>query len=648
MSRKKLIFSVLIICAMFLTACFAETEEDAEDLADPEEVAEEADYTLLVYMVGSDLESDDAAASADLEEMLAVQEGSNVNVIVQTGGAASWEREEISDSIEDDVSINTRWDVYQGELTELKNVGRRNMGNPETLSNFLIWSAQHYPAKNYSLVFWDHGGGSLNGFGYDENYVDMLSLPEMEQALLSASEETGVTFDVIGFDACLMATAEVAYALEPYANYLVASEEVEPGHGWDYTPIIRSIMEDPAITGDSLGQIIADGYQKQAYDQETEADITLSVIQLDMIPAVVDAWNTMIADLNGQITVDRQLLNISKARGRSETYGETSDSSTDLVDIIDLAVHLELVGGDRYEANAEALIDALQNAVIYQVYGELRPNAYGMSIYFPYRDKDNFENNLIAYQELNFPQPAKDFASSYATSLKERNIPVRYADVQPDRSEDKGKSSYSVRVAKDDVEKVQEAYSLLAQTSPDNPDEVWWLGFDSDVEFDEDTGEILNEFDGGWVTLDGHFVSLTLLDEDEEQTYSTYSIPCKVNGEEGEIEVYIDYLENTYEFLGFWKGMDEETGMADRDMRELVEGDKIIPMYEFFNIETDEEGYRDGDEFTYTDASELNYEDLPEGEYMYGFYLIDAYQNDSTSDFDIFDIDNEGNIVNNS
>ncbi|MDF2613281.1 MAG: hypothetical protein K0S71_1067 [Clostridia bacterium] len=68
-----------------------------------EAVAPIAPYTILVYMVGSDLESDSGAATNDLIEMAAVGGAKNVNVVVETGGAKKWHLPMISNK------VNQRW-----------------------------------------------------------------------------------------------------------------------------------------------------------------------------------------------------------------------------------------------------------------------------------------------------------------------------------------------------------------------------------------------------------------------------------------------------------------------------------------------------------------------------------------------------------
>ena len=105
--------------------------------------------------------------------------------------------------------------------------------------------AGRYPASRYALILWDHGGGSVSGYGYDEKFASTgsMDLAGLDRAL----GDGGVKFDFIGFDACLMATAETALTMAQYADYLIASEETEPGVGWYYTDWLTALGEDPSM-----------------------------------------------------------------------------------------------------------------------------------------------------------------------------------------------------------------------------------------------------------------------------------------------------------------------------------------------------------------------------------------------------------------
>jgi hypothetical protein len=55
--------------------------------AAPRAGAQSQKWTVLVYLLGSDLESDGNAGTSDLEEMMQIGSTANLNVIVTTGGA---------------------------------------------------------------------------------------------------------------------------------------------------------------------------------------------------------------------------------------------------------------------------------------------------------------------------------------------------------------------------------------------------------------------------------------------------------------------------------------------------------------------------------------------------------------------------------
>lgn len=69
---------------------------------------------------------------------------------------------------------------------------------------------------------------------WDEMFsLDCLTLNELKTDLREANLLQRLNW--IGFDACLMGSLEVASVCAPYADYMIASQELEPGRGWDYT-----------------------------------------------------------------------------------------------------------------------------------------------------------------------------------------------------------------------------------------------------------------------------------------------------------------------------------------------------------------------------------------------------------------------------
>ena len=172
--------------------------------------------TVMVYMCGTDLESKHGMGSSDIQEMINARYGSNINIILLTGGCKQWKNNIVSSS------VNQIYKVESGNFVKLvENAGNDCMTDPDLLAGFIKYCKQNYPANRYDLILWDHGGGSVSGYGYDEKYASKgsMSLKGINEALKKAD----VKFDFIGFDACLMATLETALMLEPYADYMIAS-----------------------------------------------------------------------------------------------------------------------------------------------------------------------------------------------------------------------------------------------------------------------------------------------------------------------------------------------------------------------------------------------------------------------------------------
>ena len=198
-----LIFCLLCLSSAALFACVPEPEMS---------------QTLLIYMCGSDLESRRGYASDNIADMLEAQLPHNVNVVIQTGGANSWQREEIS------ASEIGRYEVRHGKLIKKDTQPLASMGDAETLASFLLYAEENYPAEQTSLILWDHGGGSVDGVCRDELFGDYLTLFELSAALAKAQ----MHFSFIGFDACLMATYETAHAVQDYAHYLIRRAGITP------------------------------------------------------------------------------------------------------------------------------------------------------------------------------------------------------------------------------------------------------------------------------------------------------------------------------------------------------------------------------------------------------------------------------------
>ena len=386
----------------------------------PRGAADERPYLIMVYMNGSDLESDFGAATDDLLEM--IDSGllaQNAYVLVLTGGAYRWMNEVIP------ARECVIWELVDGHLYEVKSMGDVNMGDSYTLRNFIRFGLEHYPARRTGLIMWDHGGGSIAGFGLDENFCDgTLTLLDMDRAFYEAGlHENRLEF--LGFDACLMATVEMAIVAAPYARVMIASEDLEPGDGWDYG-FLGALNQNPNMDGFALGKVIVDHFM-DFFPTDTDEILTLSVVDLEKVEPVMEAMGQLMTagldSLKGTLRGRGTRLGFSclaTRRSNTKTFGEGSprDNYADMVDIGDMAKQLS----DLFPTEAEAVLHALSQCVVYN-----RHNAdvdlYGLSTFYIYGGKSIGRDSLKTYSALEMDADYTRYLHVFLDGLK-GNYPV--------------------------------------------------------------------------------------------------------------------------------------------------------------------------------------------------------------------------------
>ena len=549
--------------------------------------------TLMVYMCGTDLESQYGMGTADLKEMVSASIGSNVNLIVMTGGCKKWRVNGISNS------VNQIWQIKNGQLHQLEgNAGNKAMTDPSNLSAFIRYCKQNFPANRNMLIFWDHGGGSLSGYGYDERNTrsGSMSLTGIKQALTDG----GVLYDFIGFDACLMATTETALVCSSFADYLIGSEETEPGIGWYYTNWLNKLSANTSLSTLEIGKQICDDFVETCARSCAGQKATLSVVDLAELEKTVpeDLTNFSTA-ASAKISSDYKT--VAKARSAAREF--STSTQIDQVDLVDLA---RRIGGNE----ADELVSTLLSAVKYNRTSSDMTNAYGLSMYFPYQQVRKVNSALQMYQAIGMDEAyqrcIRDFASmetggqaaSGGASSGMSSLLSNYtgggqsADSQdmissilsgllggnmngvsgmtPDLGSFLG-GSFGRSLNVDDTAK----YLWKNRLDPDNlkwvlyengkygihlTDEQWSLvenlelnvflddgagyldlGLDNSFEINE-YGVLIGEYDNSWIAVNGQIVAYYYMDMvDDGTNYSiTGRVPVLLNGQRAELILVFD------------------------------------------------------------------------------------------------------------
>ena len=348
-------------------------------------------WTIMIYMCGADLESENGFATSDLDEIKKVSnQPSDVNVVIETGGANSWSNTQ-NGCI--DASKLSRFHLRNKAFVSDSKITYASMGLSSTLQSFIEWGVETYPAEKYGIIFWNHGGGQ-RGVCYDERKNDdSLTDNEVVSAVKNAQNSTGSgKMEFIGYDACLMQLMEIADFNAPYFNYQVASEESEAGYGWDYdtwlddvynnkgTPDILKAIADGFISDNGGVNATGSSYQGTYYP----ADQTMSYLDLSQVSAFKSAWESMAGALSSKITSSNKSSFNSQVIGKTKYFAGTDYDYFCLFDCYHFLTILEKNStfnpGSSY---ITAVKTAFSNLVKYNcVQKEAAHDAYGLCFYY--------------------------------------------------------------------------------------------------------------------------------------------------------------------------------------------------------------------------------------------------------------------------
>ena len=653
MRKKKLltIITAFLLAMFFLYGCEDEEEvltQSGQAVEGWEETPDEAGtWAIYWYLCGSDLESDAEAATMDLYELQCASLPENVQVIIETGGAREWYHEDV------EAGQQGRYLYDSDGLTFLEAQPEADMGDPETLADFLSFCKENFPADHTMFLFWNHGGGSVSGAAFDEIYdYDSLTLDEMYQAFGSVYElsEENPPFDIVGFDTCLMATIDTAWMLSDVSHYLVASEEMEPGCGWSYDKWVQTLGDHPGIDGAALGQVICDSYMEGCEDIGMEQEATLSVVDLQKIQPLLNAYDDLGKEALTLACEDSTFFaEFGRRAVQTENYGgNTPDQGyTNMVDM----GHLVRNSEDLLPETAQAVLDALEECVVYNVSGEYRSEATGLSCYYSYNgDTDDFDGFLsisaspafqylydyelygymsdegLAYmQDLGYEEEIPEITITQDTELED--FPL-YVD-------EDGNSV--LEIGSEAAATLQAVYYQLCYVSEED-DIILLLGRDNDIYMDWDEGIFRDNFRGVWGAIDGCLCYMEIVYEGND--YNLYSVPILLNGDEYNLRVVYSYTDEEYSILGARRGIDDN-GMADKNLVQLEPGDEITTLHYAMTISGDEEEPEQVpvDTITVTEDTVFTEEDLGDGNFVIFYEMVDMQNNSYYSDLAYFTVE---------
>ena len=649
---KRKLLALFLVMTMTLTACgnadekpADATPETTDDTEKTEEVAEGDDgsWAIYWYLCGSDLESEHGFATTDLQELMNVTLPDNVTFVIQAGGASAWQNNMISAD-----GINRL--VYTGNnLEQVEELEQANMGDPDTLTDFLSFCNEKYPADHKMVLFWDHGGGSTSGAAQDENYDDdSLTLPELRKAFESTCEpsETDQPYEIIGFDTCLMATIDVASIFKDIGKYLVASEETEPSLGWCYDGWVSMFTEGKGINTVELCKKICDTYYQACEENELADEVTLSVTDLSKVAPVEEAYNAFGDEaLVNMLQDDSFYAKYDRYAKKAQNYGGNTKKSgfTDMADLGDLVKKSK----ELLPSSSDALESVLADAVVYQVMGDFRKNASGLSCYYPY----SYDTDL--YKGYHKATATKSFDYYYEYLLKDTfsDKGIEYLNNLVGGAEVSEKPTVGKKDLEDHKVKIIDGNTAELNLGPDisnllsgvfyrlaviDDDTYMYLGTNSNLEYDWDNGVFRDAYDGTWGSIDGNLVYMEVSDSTED--YTIYSIPIKLNGEECILDCALDNNTGEGSILGAKSGI--ENGVSSKDYKKLEVGDEITTIFGSGYINSGDFEWVEIDTFNVTENTTFSMTELGDATYGLLFEMRTADGKEYTSEAELFQVEN--------
>lgn len=346
-------------------------------------------WTVLVYMTGENL---NGYARADVNEMEKALTGMPAGVRF----VVSWDQPKVGagTAYATGGGAQKAWRTYgrsvlkaDANMTRIAStfdlsLGERNSGDPATLVDFVKWGVAQAPAARYVLQMWGHGGG-LDGSQFDgESGGDALTIPEMAAAL---GAEGMPTFDVVSYDNCLMAMAEVGAAIAPkLGGVYVASQEVIDGTGQDYTTAFSALkVADPSqVTATQVAAGMVASYGTQYVDGWNSAD-TFSA-------TAAAGYGTFTGAIRDFVTASATLAPGDRAAVRAAADASVSYDVSSFVDVGSFMARVaasSTLPGDLRVA-ATGVMNALAALVTTKTAD--RRGSSGVSIYLPTSSSDPY------------------------------------------------------------------------------------------------------------------------------------------------------------------------------------------------------------------------------------------------------------------
>lgn len=417
---------ILIASSVGVYAMYGRDSDDN----DPDQEPDTKDqWTFMVY-----LDSDNNLESAGIDDMNEMEEAGStedINIVALMDRAegfdtsnGDWEDWRYYYVDQDPAGANSEIISTEIAYPHLGVGEEPNMGDPQTLIDFVTWTMAEYPAEHYLLSLWDHGGG-IRGVCWDDSTPDgdNLDLHELQSAFSTIQNVTNESIDIVGFDACLMAGASIHYQIKDYCDIVVASEATESNDGWPYELLLFDMVAEPTISPETVARKLVEHYViSYGVAEPWVTQAAFKTAEMEQVYADLDAVCQILLD-----NLPDYEASIADSRENAESYDLTKEgpylpemSGYPMSDLWDFLDELERPEhGTAFDAELMDAITAVKNSIsaarIAYGSGTDMPDSHGLSIYFPQTDNTGTSTYSDSYNTFSYAEDHlwDDFLMAY-------------------------------------------------------------------------------------------------------------------------------------------------------------------------------------------------------------------------------------------
>ncbi len=344
--------------------------------------ATKAKWTVMVYISGdnnlesyviSDIETELAptGSTRDVQVVSLADRGPGVST-----GPDDWKTTEYFHVLPgmkaNLANADSSWDAQHAD--EL------NMGNKQTLIDFVTWSKANYPADHYALIFWGHGWNWHPGYVMrDDTDDDTMDYEEEKAAIPSLG-----FIDVVGYDGCNMSSIEIFNLWHGHATAVTGSQEWVGWEGLQYDLVLADLAAHPGWNADQ----VAIDFTKSASADKTWSAVAVDS-RLDTLLTAVNQWS--LALKNGLAANRKQY---DQAFTATRNFWQAPMDK----DLYDMAYEINnKVTDATIKAKSQAVMNAFSSVILDERHVNAYAEVHGITIYHISKSTEK-DSNYIYYR----------------------------------------------------------------------------------------------------------------------------------------------------------------------------------------------------------------------------------------------------------